>query len=56
MEFIRTGNLIQIQNTFAHFAPTNLNFVRGIKEDFDVVDPAISMEQFSMIEVAIAFK
>ena len=56
MMYIRMGNLSQVIKICEAYAPRNINFVRGIKEDFEGVDPPISMENFSLCEVAVAYK
>jgi len=58
MTYIRTGNVQMVQNTLDSYAPRkiNVNFVRGIDEDFEGVEPHQSMADFSLVEVALAYK
>ena len=47
-----------VKKTLDSYAPRgiNANFVRGIDEDFEGVEPAQSMADFSLVEVALAYK
>ena len=47
-----------IKKTLDSYAPRgiNVNFVRGIQEEFEAVDPPQSMSDFSLVEVALAYK
>jgi hypothetical protein len=56
MTYIRTGNLQMVNKTIESYAPRSVNFVRGIDEDFEAADPTIPMEEFSLVEVALAYK
>jgi hypothetical protein len=42
MTYIRTGNMQMVKKTLDSYAPRgiNANFVRGIDEDFEGVEPA----------------
>ena len=47
-----------VKKTLDSYAPRgiNANFVRGIDEDFEGVEPSQSMADFSLVEVALAYK
>jgi len=47
-----------VKKTIDSYAPRGIsaNFVRGIDEDFEAADPTVPMEDFSLFEVALAYK
>jgi hypothetical protein len=58
MTYIRTENLEMLNKTIDSYAPrgANVNFVRGHDEDFEAADPPQSMSDWSLVEVALAYK